>query len=883
MGIIKKYNNGQGSDFSKQSKNLEFKKLPAQGSTFDRKGQGYSNEPYIIRTSEEEDQQQVPLIFGVDGMVRGGGLAPIAAEEDFNRIASKLTDSKNISGFLFVEKQKVLSKVSVKTPSSFGAGYSGGAFNQGIFNVNSLLDSVANSYRGEYIERQGLFQGGGINRYEEIIQSTLDDDGIPNNSRVFGLSRALFLNEPNNPALSAFQPGTVSGPTIYSYSNGPSSDRGVGITNLFYATNNRGAKSTINVNIDGTIFESPFPITERTFTTPTDLSNKTGFVSLSNMYGSYYNSPAFELGDLYQVNDTGNLWGLNTGTKPKLATNPIGAPINSFFNLRNSYFTLFPDPSNSQTLHASTLTDLNEKYGFKSNEELFEEKYKGFDQDSEQEVVFKYPGNSNKFALNSENFIYKGTDQNGATINTKTDLTGTYFNNFYRGSFPGFNIGIINKTNTLATGGEENSLATKTAFGSLKYRLYDAGSGNINIGLFNSFDRIKQTGVIVSYTGNSSDKWALGSEGNNLKVATYPNGARMFTEDARLNLTTHIDTAGGPDGLNRGSLSSNSTTSGLPGASPNEGIVVPAPYSTVEQSQQPSLEERENTTVLANRNQFNPTNLIRSAIHDYEHPNKSYVNKEASTTELQTTGTPNSGILVQPLSTNETLKSTGGDGRGTPSRLTRGTSKRQTIDFIIGIVSPNNPGSVTEIRSFEAYITELNESYSNSWDSFTYAGRNEKFYNFKGDYEKKISLGLKIMINSRNEAQKAQDIRRLQASMEGTYVGAGYPAGMLHTLTVGSYITNEYGILQNLSFNITPKGNWGNAPRYFEVKFDFIVLSRTKPDFASASRKIQAASRDFFNELRTGARPVRDIIDPNAINPNLARQQIIDDVISADN
>jgi hypothetical protein len=102
--------------------------------TFDRRGGGSSNQPYTlpkramsipndIRDANESKELKLGLTGGLDLFNRGGLNAPRRALIDTGRLASYFFDLKNLAGPLFLVKQNLLSRTSVKTEASFGPGW----------------------------------------------------------------------------------------------------------------------------------------------------------------------------------------------------------------------------------------------------------------------------------------------------------------------------------------------------------------------------------------------------------------------------------------------------------------------------------------------------------------------------------------------------------------------------------------------------------------------------------------------------------------------------------------------------------------------------------------------------------------------------------------
>ena len=195
----------------------------------DRPESGYSGQPYIqksVTPDPEEFPNNVPE--SKDFLLRGGLRAPLSAADDVSRLAKYFTDLKSPSGFLFIAKQNLLSQTAVKTQASKGP-----ALNEGTYTPLSTLIQAGSGYLGEHVNKQGLNPFEGVRTYMEVAESSL----FPNQSIIENTNNRLvrLYNE---------QDGTFVGSNIYSYSGGPGAPFGVGVTNIQFATDNKGAPLT---------------------------------------------------------------------------------------------------------------------------------------------------------------------------------------------------------------------------------------------------------------------------------------------------------------------------------------------------------------------------------------------------------------------------------------------------------------------------------------------------------------------------------------------------------------------------------------------------------------------------------------------------------------
>ena len=346
MGLLKSFNNGTQTDLT----NKRFGN--------DRPGQGSSNQPYIQAAID----RTLARGANTDALLRGGLNATTTAVEDSIRLADLLFDNKSPAGFLFVSKQRLLSKISPKTPASFGSGYTGGALNQGVYSPLSTVEQAKRGFSGFHTERFGLFLGTGLNRYIDVVQGK-SDNGVPSDSRVFGLQQALFT-ENGAPAgtLDTFKVSNDNEtPIVLEYTGGPGSTTGEGNTLLKYSTNPLGGKSSVNINITGTYFKTSYDLEQPNFTTPNDLTTKISGLGLQLINENrYLSGNNFNIEDNFSLTgNSTNKWGLGVNVNPKAATTVVGGILSTNIKLDNTLFTNLPDPS--EDLQYNAPRDVSEK------------------------------------------------------------------------------------------------------------------------------------------------------------------------------------------------------------------------------------------------------------------------------------------------------------------------------------------------------------------------------------------------------------------------------------------------------------------------------------------------------------------------------------------
>jgi hypothetical protein len=214
----------------------------------DRVGGKDSNQPYIKKGLLNVSLDSA---FYNDFTIRGGILAPLNALEDVARLTKYFADIKNPKGLLFLAKENILSRIGTKTEASKGAGYAGGALNEGAYTPLSTIGQALIGFSGGHLNKQGLdptglFPGANINKYQEVIsenQLILPDDFI-NNRLINLIPKPLNTNPFQSTGIltSLLKGYSVNPPydpaTLIEYEGGPGSVLGIGKTKIRFATTN---------------------------------------------------------------------------------------------------------------------------------------------------------------------------------------------------------------------------------------------------------------------------------------------------------------------------------------------------------------------------------------------------------------------------------------------------------------------------------------------------------------------------------------------------------------------------------------------------------------------------------------------------------------------
>jgi len=230
---------GGGGDFS----GTTWKK---KGNLFSYLGSLFSSIPSKIRYN--------PKSWGPDFLNRGNQFGILRAIEDIERLTKYFTDLKG-SGPLFIIKQNLLSRVGVKTESTYvSATYGGGLFNEGIYTPISTISQAASGIVGIFLNKQGIDPTGltpgstnqlELRKYQDAIYERQIKDNKTNNNRLVTLnnksSQFGASTEDDIANLRKIGFSFIPNPNVLiRYSGGPGSVYGIGYTNIRYATDSTG-------------------------------------------------------------------------------------------------------------------------------------------------------------------------------------------------------------------------------------------------------------------------------------------------------------------------------------------------------------------------------------------------------------------------------------------------------------------------------------------------------------------------------------------------------------------------------------------------------------------------------------------------------------------
>jgi hypothetical protein len=251
----------------------------SNATSFGQKSIGYgdTNQPYIQIAAPpvvgpttgtglqklEDNIRYNSQSWGPDILNRGNLFGAVRTVDDVTRLTKYFFDKRSISGYLFIAKQNLLSRMSPSTEASTGAAYGLGNFNAGVYTPASTIGQAALSIIEGHLFKQGIDPTGLINSlsiktYQQAIyknQLEGDEKGattFEKNNRLIKLSKLSYstdseVNELNSLLKSPYKVKSKDS-FFMSYGGGPDSVLGIGPTRIKYATDNTGKKSLVTIS-----------------------------------------------------------------------------------------------------------------------------------------------------------------------------------------------------------------------------------------------------------------------------------------------------------------------------------------------------------------------------------------------------------------------------------------------------------------------------------------------------------------------------------------------------------------------------------------------------------------------------------------------------------
>ena len=186
--------------------------------------------------------------------------------------------------------------------------------------------------------------------------------------------------------------------------------------------------------------------------------------------------------------------------------------------------------------------------------------------------------------------------------------------------------------------------------------------------------------------------------------------------------------------------------------------------------------------------------------------------------------------------------------------LSEDSEIKDLIKFKFRVIHPQEDGSDDRFLIFRAYLENFSDNFSADWNSWKYSGRAENFYTYNG-FSREVSLSFKVSAQTRGEMKSIyQKIAYLASTTAPTYGTYKTMKGTFVRLTVGDYLDNMPGFINNIDFSwdqsypweiaLKPEPNAGvggsslsdidkdqqQLPMVLDVNLNFTVIHDFRPE-----------------------------------------------------
>jgi hypothetical protein len=181
------------------------------------------------------------------------------------------------------------------------------------------------------------------------------------------------------------------------------------------------------------------------------------------------------------------------------------------------------------------------------------------------------------------------------------------------------------------------------------------------------------------------------------------------------------------------------------------------------------------------------------------------------------------------------------------------------MSVVFRIVNPfePNPGDDSKLDDivFSSYLSGFKDNFDATWNEYNYVGRSESFYTY-GKFKRNVNFNLDIPCFNKTQLQlKHRALGQLASTTAGAYNGNNLLGGVLIKLYVGKYIYGQYGILNNLSYEIPQDASWDVDERLamtIKTSFSFTIVQANLPQYKNGE--------GFFNYISKPASNVDNLV-----------------------
>ena len=347
---------------------------------------GKSKQPYIISSIKEPGQ--FSNFYGdSDFLWAGGVLGTLKASEDSSRLLKYFSDTSNISGNFFIQKQELLSKINPKTEISLTDEPNGG-----IYLSDSTIFQSQKGFQGFHFLKQGnpSLIDQEVNRYQKHFLNQTAETYIDSN-RLIQLTNSTKTRKTNSEDFNNISQYKIfpNFSTLISYGGGPGSNNGEGFTNIKFATDINGIAINSILGpqspqigkpldqIDQDKFQLPIGVSKKYFEFDSSIpitSSNTGINAFldnsgdANSWGYNFTPSVYEFGSILKPNSITTDKKYLTITDPSILFTRTSFQVISF--VPKSVSTTFNELSPGNTINVPVYDTTKNQYVFKQDSEI---------------------------------------------------------------------------------------------------------------------------------------------------------------------------------------------------------------------------------------------------------------------------------------------------------------------------------------------------------------------------------------------------------------------------------------------------------------------------------------------------------------------------------
>jgi hypothetical protein len=154
------------------------------------------------------------------------------------------------------------------------------------------------------------------------------------------------------------------------------------------------------------------------------------------------------------------------------------------------------------------------------------------------------------------------------------------------------------------------------------------------------------------------------------------------------------------------------------------------------------------------------------------------------------------------------------------------------LSIIFTIINPFDQSE--ELIALSAYMKGFRDNFDGTWNEYNYIGRSESFYTY-GKFKRNIGFTLDIPCFNEGELlDKYQKLGQLASTTAGAYDENGLLGGVIIKLNIGNHISNDYGLLTNISYEIPDDSSWdinAQLAMYIKATFSFTIVHSDLPEY----------------------------------------------------